>query len=373
MFWVLVTALFLLLYALLISYYWKGWKKDPVYQPTGHLQKHFISVIVPARNEEKNLPVLLQALSGQSYPVEMFEIIVVDDYSSDSTAERVNDQSMQNVSLVRPAVAPQLSSKKKSIEAGIHKAVGELIVTTDADCIPPAGWLDAINDFYVSRHAAFIAAPVKFVYDKSLLQVFQALDFLTLQGITAASVSLDFHMMCNGANLAYKKEAFEKVKGFDGIDQVATGDDMLLMYKIRRSYPGSIFYLKSRDAMMTTQPMLTWRDFLMQRKRWASKTLVYDDWRIIAVLTFVYLLNCLFPALLIASFFDPEYWWIAAGFLFFKALIEYPFVRAVAEFYGERKLMGFLWLFQPLHCLYTVSVGLVSQLGKYEWKGRRTK
>jgi len=373
MFWLLLAAFILLLYALLIVFYWRGWKKLTYYHPSSEKERRFLSVIVPARNEEKNISHLLDALSQQTYPKDFFEIIIVDDFSTDNTAEIVKNSGLTNLILIRPETPSRLSSKKKAIEVGIQKARGELIVATDADCIPTKKWLESINNLYVEKDAVFIAAPVRFSHDGSLLQLFQSLDFLALQGITAASVSANFHTMCNGANLAYKREAFQNVNGFDGINKVATGDDMLLMFKIWKRHPNKVLYLKSKEAIVTTQPMLRWKDFFMQRKRWASKTLVYDDYRIIVVLSFVYLLNCLFIALIIASFFNAVYWWYVAGFCIAKTLIELPFVYSVAKFYNEQKLVKFLFIFQPLHIFYTVVVGLISQFGKYEWKGRKTK
>jgi cellulose synthase/poly-beta-1,6-N-acetylglucosamine synthase-like glycosyltransferase len=367
------SLVFLLLYGLLLFYYWHAWSKLAYYQPLGNTNNRLISVIVPARNEEKNIGVLLKALSQQTYPNAFFEIFVVNDFSTDNTAEIVRSFPLPNLFLLEPEADMQSSSKKKSIETAVRKAKGELIVTTDADCHPDKNWLYTVNDFYVHNDAAFIAAPVKFSHDRSLLQLFQSLDFLTLQGITAASVSANFHSMCNGANLAYKKEAFESVNGFEGIDRVATGDDMLLMHKIHKHYPDKVFYLKNTDAIVTTAPMYSWKAFYMQRKRWASKTLVYDDYRIVAVLFFVYLVNCLFVALVIASFFDKQYWWYVIGYWVVKTIIELPLVSAVATFFEERGLIKFLFFFQPLHMLYTVLVGLLSQFGKYEWKGRKTK
>jgi cellulose synthase/poly-beta-1,6-N-acetylglucosamine synthase-like glycosyltransferase len=373
MFWLWFISIFLWLYALLIFFYWKNWNSLNEHLVSPTTDKRFLSVIVPARNEEKNIALLLNALSQQTYPQDLYEIIVVDDFSNDRTAEIVKKFSLTNLILIEPNVQPELSSKKRSIEAGISKARGELMITTDADCIPTKNWLETINHIYVENSAAFIAAPVKFLHDNSFLQLFQSLDFLTLQGITAASVSANFHTMCNGANLAYKKETFEIVKGFHGIDKVATGDDMLLMHKIWKQYPGKIFYLKNKEAIVTSQPMLSWKDFFMQRKRWASKTLVYDDYRIIIVLGFVYLLNCSFVALILAALFNSLYWCYVIGFIIIKTLIELPFVNSIAKFYNEQSLVKFLFFFQPLHIFYTVFVGLVSQFGKYEWKGRKTK
>lgn len=367
-----IAAAFLLLYGILFSYYLKAWRALPIFV-SDKAEYKFLSVIIPARNEEKNIVVLLNALAEQTYPKEYFEIIVVDDFSTDATAGTAKSFPLNNLRLIHPNAPPNQSSKKKAIETGVHHAKGELIITTDADCTPPKNWLATINDFYVKHNAAFIAAPVKFCNDGSFLEIFQSLDFLTLQGITAASVAGNFHTMCNGANLAYKKEIFFEVKGFEGIDKVATGDDMLLMYKIWKQYPDKVFYLKSKDVIVSTQPMPTWKDFFNQRKRWASKTLVYDDFRIIAVLLLVLLVNCCFIALIIASVINSFYWWFVLGFWLSKTIIEFPFVASVSRFYNEQKLMNYFFLFQPVHMLYTVVVGIWSQFGKYEWKGRKTK
>jgi cellulose synthase/poly-beta-1,6-N-acetylglucosamine synthase-like glycosyltransferase len=369
-----VAIFLLLLYALLIAYYYRSWKKlevpdlDDSIEPNGTL-----SVLVPARNEEKNLPHLVSALKNQSLPAHLFEVLVIDDYSTDNTVQVIHQQAAVNIRVISPIADASHSSKKKAIESGVLSARGEMIVTTDADCIPGPQWLETIYSFGQQKNASFIAAPVAFTTDGSILENFQALDFLTLQGITAASVQAGFHDMCNGANLAYRKEAFSAVNGFEGIDQVATGDDMLLMYKIRKKFPKQVFYLKHPDAIVYTSPMESWSAFFMQRKRWASKSLVYEDFRIIAVLGFIYLLNCWWMVLLVASFFNLVYLYSVLGFLLTKALIEYPFVRSVAIFYRMEKLAPWLFIFQPLHILYTVIIGLVSQIGQYEWKGRRTK
>jgi glycosyltransferase involved in cell wall biosynthesis len=360
-------------YALLILYYWQGWKSLKEFTATEANKNVFISVVIAARNEEKNIAALLTALKHQTYSPNFFEVIIVDDFSTDATGKIVSEFSSTNIHLIQPEINADLSSKKKAIEAGIKKAKGELIVTTDADCIPKEGWLQTFNDFHTQTNASFTAAPVKFFYNKSLLQIFQSIDFLTLQGITAASVASNFHTMCNGANLAYKKQSFTDVNGFEGIDKIATGDDMLLMHKIWKKDQQKVFYLKSKEAIVATEPMQSWKDFIMQRKRWASKTFVYNDYRIIAVLFFVYLLNCLFIALIVSSFFNSFYWWYVAGFWIGKTIIEAPFVYSVSKFYDEQKLMRYFFFFQPLHIFYTVFVGLISQFGKYEWKGRRTK
>ena len=119
--------------------------------------------------------------------------------------------------------------------------------------------------------------------------------------------------------------------------------------------------------------MPTWKAFVNQRKRWASKTTHYNDKRVFFVLLFVYFFNCWFFVLLATSFWNAPNWKLLAGYLVLKTVIEWPFVATVATFYSEKKLMRYFFFLQPLHIIYTVAVGFISQLGTYEWKGRRTQ
>lgn len=368
----IITTGFLLLYALLIFYYFFHWLHVKKYSssPASSLT---ISVVIAARNEERNIGLLLQALQDQSYPAALFEVIVVDDFSTDSTSGVIQNFLSDRVHLIRPNCHPNQSSKKKAIEAGVLKAKEELIVVTDADCIPQNNWLRSIADFQVLTGAVFIAAPVKLKYTFSLPGIFQSLDFITLQGITAASVSANTHSMCNGANLAYLRSAFFEVGGFSGIDKLASGDDMLLMYKIWKKHPRKIHYLKNEQAIIQTEPMATWKQFFVQRIRWSSKAGYYEDWRIKGVLLFVYFFNCLFFVLLVAATIDDYYWGVLIFYLIGKIIIETPFVYSVASFYKEQKLLIYFPFLQPLHIIYTVLIGIVSQVGTYKWKGRDTK
>ncbi|HEX5653213.1 MAG TPA: glycosyltransferase, partial [Chitinophagaceae bacterium] len=263
------------------------------------------------------------------------------------------------------------SYKKKAIETGIDAATGELIVTTDADCLPPPGWLEKIVAFKEEKNAVFIAAPVVIDCNNTVLEIFQAMDFMILQGITGAVVHEKKLSMCNGANLAYTREAFNKVGGFEGIDTIASGDDMLLMHKISRVYPDHVHYLKSTEAIVHTAPMKTWKEFFNQRIRWASKAAKYEDKRIFPVLLIVYLFNLSFLVLFIAGFWEKQYWlWLLALWLG-KTLVELPLLWSTARFFNKEWAIKWFFFFQPLHILYTILSGLLGQIGKYEWKGRR--
>jgi poly-beta-1,6-N-acetyl-D-glucosamine synthase len=358
-------------YSILILYYWQSWKTIPDFIITVPATNISISVIIPARNEENNIGQLLEALQRQTYPAALTEIIIVDDHSTDQTANIIRQFS--SVELVQLTEENINSYKKKAIEIGIASATGELIVTTDADCIPPKEWLQTIAAFKKERGSVFIAAPVVFDCNSSVVQLFQAMDFMILQGITGASVDKNIHSMCNGANLAYERKVFYEVNGFSEVDHIASGDDMLLMHKIWKKYPDRVHYLKSKDAIVSTQPMKTWKAFLNQRIRWASKAKNYDDKRIIAVLLLVYLFNLSFLALGIAGFFCYQYWLYFSGVWVAKTLTELPFFLSVSHFFNKQWVAKLFFFFQPLHILYTIISGLFGQFGKYEWKGRKVK
>src|SRR6185312_13793082 len=193
----------------------------------------FISVIIAARNEEKNIGKCIQSLISQTYPENKFEIIITNDHSTDNTVSIIHSFEKENIQVINLADFTQNkilnSYKKKSIETALQFAKGDLIVTTDADCIAPKKWLETLVSFYKEKSPVFVALPVAFSnplpedsFLKKFFKNFQSLDFMTLQGITGASVEKKFHSMCNGANLAYEKKVFYEVNGFEGIDEIAS-------------------------------------------------------------------------------------------------------------------------------------------------------
>jgi cellulose synthase/poly-beta-1,6-N-acetylglucosamine synthase-like glycosyltransferase len=358
-------------YAILILFYRTGWNELENYSTEDQNATTKISVIIAARNEEENIGRLLESIKSQTYPKDLFEVIVVDDHSDDNTSGIASAFSF--VKLIKLQFDNINSYKKKAIETGIAAASGDLIVITDADCIVQPCWLKTIAAFKEKTNAIFIAAPVLIQNNSMLLQTFQSLDFMVLQGITAASVQKRIHNMCNGANLAYERKAFFEVNGFTGIDQIASGDDMLLMQKIATRFPGRISYLLSKEAIVKTQPTKTWKEFFNQRIRWASKATNYNDIKIFSALFLVYFFNCALLALLIAGFWMPFLWIGFFGLLIGKIIIELIFISPVAKFYGQQKMLKLFPLYQPLHIIYTVIAGWFGTFGGFEWKGRKVK
>jgi len=377
-FWLVISSFLLfIIYAFVIAYYKKSWERCTEFEVPHHfIPTQKVSVIIPARNEQEHIVACLSSLQNQSYPASMFEVLVVDDHSEDKTAELVSSFPLPNLKLIRlkEYFEEQINSyKKKAIEVAITESNGEWIITTDADCILPTDWILNLMAFQQSGEFEFIAAPVKIDAREKLLQIFQALDFITLQGITGAAVYRNFHVMCNGANLAYSKKAFHEVNGFNNIDAVASGDDMFLMHKVRARYAGKIGYLKSRQAMATTEPAKDWKAFLQQRIRWSSKADKYEDKTIFRILLLVYLFNFFLLALFIGSLFNPDTFLVAILLLLCKAIVEFPFVNSVSRFFGQQKFMFFFLFLHPVHMIYVVTAGFLGKFGSYHWKGRKVK
>jgi cellulose synthase/poly-beta-1,6-N-acetylglucosamine synthase-like glycosyltransferase len=371
-FFLLLFFLLMVIYAILINYYHKAWNQQQEYIPTHQPPSVFISVVIAVRNESTSITGLLNSLNQQSYPKNLYQVILVDDHSTDDTWTVLKNSYYPGLEQTSFQLKEE-TGKKKAIERAISIARGTLIVTTDADCRFHADWLLTIAGFYESTRAKFIAAPVTIATNRSFLSIFQSLDFLTLQGITAASVYKRFHTMCNGANLAYEKEAFTTVNGFEGIDGIPSGDDMLLMHKIYRQYPNHVLYLKSKSAIVTTAAAESWSAFFHQRIRWASKADRYDDKRIFWVLLLVYLLNLCFLIVVVASFWRNIWLFFGCILLLAKILIEFPFVHAVAVFFGQQKWTKYFPFLQPFHILYTIIAGWLGKFGSYKWKERRIK
>ena len=377
---IIITILLFLIYGCLIIYYRQSWLKIPIGNGQLTMGKQFsthISVIIPARNEEENIRACLESVSNQTYAQHLFEVIVIDDFSKDRTGEIVNSFSGKNVSLLFLkdfAKEGELNSyKKKAIGIAISKANGELIVTTDADCIVPNKWLETIACFYEKHYPVFIAAPVAYHGENNFLKIFQSLDFMTLQGITGASVYKKFHRMCNGANLAYEKKVFLEVDGFAGIDNIASGDDMLLMHKIFNRYPEKVLFLNSVDAIVQTNPAGTLKEFLNQRIRWASKADRYTDKKITGVLLLVYLFNVWIFFIGLLSFFYHQIFFLFIGVVIAKTIVELFFLYPVAIFFNKKKLLWWFPLAQPFHILYTIIAGWLGKFGSYKWKERKVK
>ncbi len=334
-----------------------------------------ISVIIPVRNEEKNIIALLEGLQNQSLAYPKFEVIIANDSSTDSTATLVNNfisTSELDLKLINlPEIEGNASPKKRAITHCVESAKGEIIVTTDGDCVVKQNWLETILDYFEVHKPVFLSSPVFFSSKKhsSLIQnawlYFQQIEFASLIVSGAVSIKKGVPNMCSGANIAYLKKAFYAVKGFEGNESIASGDDEFLMHKMSHTFPNQVHYLKSRDAIVLTDALPNWGSFFRQRKRWASKWSYYQSLSPKLMALFIFSSNLAFC---IALFTGDTL------LVLMKIWPEFLFLGATLVFFGKIRLILWIPLLQLIYPFYVLLFGL-SSLGKkeYVWKNRTLK
>jgi cellulose synthase/poly-beta-1,6-N-acetylglucosamine synthase-like glycosyltransferase len=368
-FWTTISIILFAGYAALMLFYFIGWKRTRDFSVTGNFSpKTKVSIIIAARDEEENIEACIRSVLNQDYPKALLEVIAVDD--SDSLAPLPPPVEREVRAALIRYVRNSGIGKKAAISTGINHATGELIITTDADCIAEKKWIATVVAYYEKFQPKMIAAPVAFASEKSWLEKWQALDMCGMMAITAGAIANGFPNMCNGANLAYPKKVFEEVGGFSGIDKQLSGDDVMVMLKIAKKYHDGIHFLKSKEAIVYTQAENTLSGLFQQRLRWLSKGTAFPDWKVSAVLVFSWLFNLSIILNFIAGFFTPQCWLIAAVTLCGKTFIELPLLYGGCAFFKKHDLIRHVLPAQALHILYVVFVGIASRFHRYTWKGR---
>lgn len=343
--------------------------KEPKTQPST-----LVSILIAARNEEDKIGLTIEDILAQHYPKELIELIVIDDHSTDRTADIVSGYSASGVKLIKLNEDKPLNSyKKKAISEAINLAKGELIITTDADCRMHDKWLSTIVSCYEKNDFKLISSPVVFFEEKNFFERLQTLEFLYLIGLGAATIGNKKPSTCNGANLAYKKSVFHELKGFQGIDDLASGDDELFLHKVASKYPDGIGFCKSYDALVYTHAKPNLTEFIRQRKRWASKSTRYKDKKIVVLGVSIWLFNLLLVLNASMGFFNKSYWYVLAVVLIMKCLAELFFLSPITGFVKRTQLLWLLPVLTCMHPIYIIYIGVAGNSGKYVWKGRLVK
>ncbi len=371
-----VVLLLTSLYLVVLIYLIRGWaalRKPGVRSAPADLHTK-VTLLIAARNEAENIRLTIEDILAQDYPKHLLEVIIVDDHSTDDTADIIRSYAPQGIQLLQMNETEKLNSyKKMAIAKAIDRSTGELMVATDADCRMGPRWLSSIVSYYETQQWVMISSPVGYFQEKSLFERLQTLEFSYLIGIGAAFIGNGRASTCNGANFAYRKDVFYEVGGFKGIDDVASGDDELLLQKVAERYPGRIGFLRDRDAIVYTHAKPTLADFLQQRRRWASKTTKYKDKKVTALAVCIWLFNVSLLANMLLSFYDVYFLQLFALQMLFKYLFEAAFLLPICTFFKRGSSVLLLILLSPIHIIYFVYVGLMGSTSKYQWKGRTVK
>lgn len=359
-------------YVMLISNLYTGWTNTPDWKtPIKHKPTTNVSVVIAARNEADHIAKLLLSISTNSYPKELYEIIVVDDSSNDNTFEIAQSLSIDNCRVLR---AKDNIGKKKALALGLSHATGALVLCTDGDCIVGTKWISTIVSYYEKSKARLIAGPIQYHKDKSILQNFQYLDSINNMAVTANGVQKKAYYMANGANIAYEKSLFQEIGGFQD-STLASGDDMHMIQTAAERDPSSVRFLKSKDAIVTTLPQKNLKALFTQRKRWATKTSSYSDKRIIRIQGYVF--GFVLLLMINLAFVSVGTGLSLFGFLlalFIKLGIDFLYLARLAEFFYHKDGIKRYIPASLCFLVYILLAGWWSIVpSSYEWKGRKTK
>lgn len=349
-----------------------GFKKVKIFQAEEVNPETHFSVVIPFRNEAENLPNLLKTIAELNYPSELFEIIFVNDTSEDNSETIIFDTiqtSKFSIKLIQNKRVSH-SPKKDAISEAIKNANFDWIVTTDADCELPKNWLKMFDAFIQKNNPVMVCGPVIYKWNGSFIESFQQLDGLSLQAVTIGSFGFKNPFLSNGANLAYRKEAFLKVNGFSGNDHFASGDDIFLLEKMKKAFPEQIQFIKSKDSIVSTQPQQTWKNVINQRIRWASKTSKQKNTTSILFGILVFLVNVSILTLPFFMIFDSENFLFYIYLIFFKIITDYIVIRQAAQFFDKEILLSKVMWMSFLYAAIVLIVVPRSFGGNYSWKGR---
>ena len=371
----IVLVVVLLMYVVLIIQLILGFNKVKSFERNDLSPKTAFTIVVPFRNEEKNLDSLLQSLSKLNYPISLVQIVMVDDFSKDNSSAiynkwRLNHQEVDTTLLENLVLSN--SPKKDALGRAIPIAKHDWIVTTDADCIVNKNWLLTLDNYIQANNPEMIIGAVMYKAKNNWFHHFQQLDLMSLQGVTIGSFGIEKPFMCNGANFGYTKKFFNEIGGFGGISDTVSGDDVLLLQKAVNANKDKVHYLKHSDSIVKTKPENDLFKLFMQRVRWAGKSTGYKSGYAKFLAVVVLLMNleltiafCLFPFALLNRK-------IVLIVFLTKYIVDYILLYKSNSYLRNGKF--FLPIASSIiYPFFSSLVGVYSLFGSFSWKGRRFK
>lgn len=366
---ILLLAAFSVLHIVFYLLLTVGWLRIPVRIEKEKSADKF-SVIIPIRNEERNILKLLQDLEAQNYPKEAFEVLVVDDFSDDNSAEVVKNFALASRSQIRliELEDPSSSGKKMAITRGVEEARFPLILTTDADCRLGTSWISSYDGSF-QEGTKMVTGPV-LLTGSGIFEKLQQIEFAGLMGFGAVSLEYGRPTVCSGANLGFRKDAFELVKGYSDNLFIPSGDDEFLMHSIFSRFPSGLSFLKDRDAIVKTPAKEKLNEFINQRVRWVSKwRFNKNHWvQVLSVAFFSDLI--LYLSAIVLTAVGKINWEPVAAILVSRIAIDFFFTDAFNSFLKEKTSPVLIVMLQIIYPVHVLLMGVKSIFGSYTWKGR---
>ena len=317
----------------------------------------------------------LRALEALNYPEENFEILYINDSSTDDSVEILKKNiTNKNIKILNvPDDFSPNAHKKRAIRFGISNSKGKIIITTDADCFFDPGWLQTMMN-YMNEDTGFVSGPVEFNDSNDLFGNLQKLEFAGLVITGAGLIGSGSPTICNAANIAYRREAFDEVNGFNDQLNLSSGDDEILMQKIDRETKYRTCFCPDKKAIVKTAANVSIHKFYQQRKRWASKGLFYADKLLIIKLILIFNFYLSLPILFVLGILiSPIFLILLIINFFLKIISEYLVLKKGSELLFNNNILKPFLLAELLHVPYIIISGISGIFGNFTWKERKVK
>ena len=324
-----------------------------------------VSIVVAARNEEKNIIPCLKSLNNLVYPENKIEILVVDDASTDGTGSMIKDfikeKPLFKMLRLDENQSGKLKGKVRAMAEGIKISAGEIILTTDADCDVNPLWAKTIASYYVGNVGVVNGFTSQTV--NGSFSGMQAIDFIYLLFIAAGTINLGKPVSCIGNNMSFSKKAYEETGGFENLPFSVT-EDFLLLNSIHRLKKYEIFYPLNQDSLVISKPASNLRELFNQKKRWAVGG---KDAPALGIFLMLWsFLTNLF--LLLTPFFFSAAWLYLA---LFKIAIDFFVLLPVHQRLGLQKNLKYFPVFQIYYIIYVLVLPFAVLFNKkVKWKDR---
>lgn len=329
-----------------------------------------ISIVVAVRNEDRAIDLLFKSIFEQDYPLQCFELVLVNDHSTDATWDIAVKQAQHYSNILLAQLPSDLAGKKQAIALGVSLAKNDTIVLTDADCWHSKSWLRTISLAYKNQKVDMLIGPVMISAGKSVFSRLQALEHASLTASSIGACALGIPFMASSANLSFSKSKL----GFN-VQMLnpsqASGDDVFLLHSAKRKKAVKISYLKGEGGMVFTQPVKNIKAFFYQRARWASKSTGYTDFTAITVGFIVLLFNLMLVLAMLLSFWDVIYLKLLVLGFVVKSVADILLLFSYLKRYHKLSLLNVFVLLQLGYPIYIVVAFGMAIFTNSTWKGRR--
>lgn len=333
--------------------------------------KPAVSVIIAARNEEASIRECLLSVLNQTYPADLYEVIVINDRSSDKMGAVVEElmRTHLNLKLITiQSTPPGYSPKKWALQTGIEKSTGEIVLLTDADCTVKREWIETMVSLFTTDTGMVIG--FSSITAETWFEKIQSLDFLGLMTCACGACNLGFPLSASGQNLAYRRKAFDEVNGFHSVKHRISGDDVVMVQMVRKKTTWKIVFSIDESAFSETHPVSTFKRLIQQRSRWASNATVMLKLNplFLIYLSGVYMFHIGLVAGLFLSLFSDAALLITAFAWINKLIIDFMVISNGCRLFKRPFSAEIFLLWFLAQTPYVLWVGFKGAFGLFKWK-----